>query len=467
MSYSSSTKSHIDMSQAWEQWGGNLVEISPGREPRPKPKLVALFRGIAGYMIALLEPTQSCVVTLDKLIQFYKMFSVAEDLDWRKFFHARSPKVLSDLFCALNVEHHLVSPSNANQPPSIPGLTPRGFDVWMFTQLMAAPSREHQRITKILDRWTIFEQGVEMPRLIPRECFPQGKDMAIYQGWWQAVREDFPEDSADSDDERKLPLGLPEPEKRRRGYSRSGDLSPEAGPDEETSKESPTSAPSQAGRRKTGRHYTVPISHEFLASDEKESPSVERYRQTYASSTNPSWKDEVRREEVNPRPILGEEPVQRPPTRAQSTRAPKPPKEAQTSTRKNVKRGRSVHRKRDESPESEDDYDDPKYDGYGKRYEADGLYDDPSPPSQTTTPYHPSSSHHEPPHHRHSRGLSRPPPAAGKSEKDIKEYTYQDQYEKEKDYSQPAGGAGRRQHRGSDAYGNRKNGKWRYDHQDK
>jgi hypothetical protein len=53
------------MSQAWEQWGGNLVEISPGREPRPKPKLVALFRGIAGYMVSwgfqkILLPVLTC-----------------------------------------------------------------------------------------------------------------------------------------------------------------------------------------------------------------------------------------------------------------------------------------------------------------------------------------------------------------------------------------------------------------------
>ena len=41
-----------DMARAWEQWGGPLVEVAPGREPRPKPKLVALFRGIAAYMVS-------------------------------------------------------------------------------------------------------------------------------------------------------------------------------------------------------------------------------------------------------------------------------------------------------------------------------------------------------------------------------------------------------------------------------
>jgi len=50
MSFGSS-KSH-DMAHAWELWGGPLVEVAPGREPRPKPKLVALFRGIAAYMVS-------------------------------------------------------------------------------------------------------------------------------------------------------------------------------------------------------------------------------------------------------------------------------------------------------------------------------------------------------------------------------------------------------------------------------
>jgi len=45
-----SGKSH-DLHQAYDQWGGKLVEISQGREPRPKPKLIALFRGIAAYMV--------------------------------------------------------------------------------------------------------------------------------------------------------------------------------------------------------------------------------------------------------------------------------------------------------------------------------------------------------------------------------------------------------------------------------
>jgi hypothetical protein len=47
---------HAEMAQAWELWGGALVEIAAGREPRPKPRLVSLFRGIAGYMVGFSAP---------------------------------------------------------------------------------------------------------------------------------------------------------------------------------------------------------------------------------------------------------------------------------------------------------------------------------------------------------------------------------------------------------------------------
>jgi hypothetical protein len=412
------------------------------------------------------------------------------------FFNARPPKVLSELFCALNVEHHLV-PLKPNQPPTLPGLTPRGFEVWMFTQLMVSPHREWVRLSKILDQWTIFDQGIEMPKLIPRECFPQVEDRAIYQGWWQAVREDFPpEDSVGSDDEHKVPLGLPAPEKlRRRGYSiRGGDLPHETAPTEDDSKDSPPPAPPSITRKRTSRPYSVskpypptsvvPDPHEFLTPEEKGSSPDQRFGHPYGggdAAPAPSWREDSRREDINPRPTLGEEPAARPPTRSRSVK----PKGSSatikdTNARRTTKRGRSAHRRRGESPDrySDDDYDEGKYDGYGKRYDGDGLYEslhiigygatkkqqetntwalsryeDPSPPTRATTPHHPSY---------HPREPSRGPPLR-KAEKDIREYTYQDQYEK--DYMAPTiSASGRRTHRGSDAHlhHSSKKGPWRY-----
>lgn len=455
MSFGSS-KSH-DMAHAWEQWGGPLVEVAPGREPRPKPKLVALFRGIAAYMIALLEPTHSCVVTLGKLIQFYNTFAVGEGeaTDWQRFFNLRSPKVLSELFCALNVEHHLV-PTKPNQTPTLPGLTPRGFEVWMFTQLMTAPHREWHRISKILDQWTIFDQGAEMPRVIPRECFPQTEDRAIYQGWWQAVRDDYPEETPESDDERKVPLGLPEPEKtRRRAYSVRGDGPSDTPPEDSGSKDPPSPAPPSLTRKRTSRPYSttnvVPDPQDFLTSEEKDNSPVERFRSPYspAPPAPPPWREDSRREEVNPRPTLGEEPP-RPPTRSRSIK-PKGGSTKDSASRHAAKRGRSVRRRRDDSP---DRYSDDEYDGYGRKYEGDGLYEDPSPPTRATTPHH--TAHHP-------REPSRGPPASRKAEKDIRDYTYQEQYEK--DWVPPPASAGRRPHRASDAHlhhASRKSGQWRY-----
>lgn len=490
ISYASS-KSH-DMAHAWEQWGGQLVEVAPGREPRPKPKLVSLFKGIAGYMIALLEPTNSCVVTLDKLMQFYMTFPAGPEEEkhdqdyWLRFFNTRNPRVLSELFCALNVEHHLV-PTKTSLVPTVPGLTPRGFEVWMFTQLMTAPHREWIRLSKVLDQWTLFDQGrVEMPKLIPRECFPPTEDRQIFTGWWQAVQEDFPaDDSVASDDEHKVPLGLPAPEKpapgRRRRYSiRDGDIAHEAPATEDDPKDSPPAATPSLTRKRTNRPYSVskpypptsavPDPHEFLTPEEKSgSPEQPRFPHPYGDPATPapapSWREDGRREEINPRPTLGEEPP-RPPNRSRSVK-PKGPSTTTTTTKEptgssrrpatatTTKRGRSTHRRRGESPErysDEEDYDQGKYDSYSKRYEGDGLYEDPSPPTRTTTPHHPSYHTHREP----SRG-----PSSRKADKDIRDYTYQEQYEK--DYA-PTVSATSRRHRGSDAHlpSSSRKGQWRY-----
>jgi hypothetical protein len=364
---------------------------------------------------------------------------------------------------------------------------------------MAAPEREWLRISRILEHWTIFDQGHEMPKLIPRKCFPQTEDRAIHQGWWQAVREDYPEDSFDSDEERKVPLSLPEPG-RRRGYSiRGGDL-PHAHEsiNEDDSKDSPPPAPPSLTRQRTSRPYStkeIPDPREFLTPDEKESSPTERFRQPYGSTApNPQWKEDVRRDDINPRPTLGEEPV-RLPTRSRSVKASKTPvsKEPLSSSRRAMKRGRSAHRKREESPDarynSDDEYDEAKYDGYGKRYEGDGLYESlhvigygaalsRAPKTLAAANSWALSRYEEPPlsssHHYHharepSRGppKSRAPPPPPPLEKDIREYTYQDQYEREKEYVPPTVNAGgRRLHRerGGDPHGggrDRKSGPWR------
>jgi len=354
----------------------------------------------------------------------------------------------------------------------------------MFTQLMTAPHREWHRISKILDQWTIFDQGAEMPRVIPRECFPQTEDRAIYQGWWQAVRDDYPEETPESDDERKVPLGLPEPEKsRRRGYSVRGDGPSDTPPEDSGSKDPPSPAPPSLTRKRTSRPYSttnvVPDPQDFLTSEEKDNSPVERFRSPYSPvpPAPPPWREDPRREEVNPRPTLGEEPP-RPPTRSRSIK-PKGGSTKDSASRHAAKRGRSVRRRRDDSPER---YSDDEYDGYGRKYEGDGLYEslhligygtpiekkdeetnmwalsryeDPSPPTRATTPHH--TAHHP-------REPSRGPPASRKAEKNIRDYTYQEQYEK--DYvAPPTGSTARRPHRASDAHlhhASRKSGQWRY-----
>ncbi|KAI5799906.1 hypothetical protein EDC01DRAFT_524299 [Geopyxis carbonaria] len=478
---SASTQSGRQSVQALMQpWDGLLVSAPPGHEPKPKPKLKALFRGIAQYMIMDLEPKESVVVTVGKLLQFYQVFNMGpeEEIKWKAFVNYRSYGQLSATLCGLNVDHHLVPPS-PGATPAIPGLTPNGFETWMFTQLMTAPDREARRLQKVIDRWPIFDfQAREfLPKILPRECFPPQKDPKIHAGWWTTVSEDYPQDIDPESEEDKphVPLSLPEPPmtkpRRPRNYSLRGGKhhadrdsdEPEpaaAPPPPPPAVEAPPPAPKR-GRAPYGSTGVDP--RDYLTSEEKDisaPPGAERYARPYGTTGNPSW-----REDPNPRPTLGEEPVPRPPTRSRSTRAPGAPAgAAKPSTRKSTKRGRSVRpARRDPSPSRRYNSDDDDDDDYGPRYEADGLYappppprpraitngapehryDDRSPPTRATTPHH----------YRSAREPSRPPgprgaPTPAPPEKaDIREYTYQDQYER--DYARrhgPGGGSRRSGH---------------------
>lgn len=201
-------------------------------------------------------------------------------------------------------------------------------------------------------------------------------------------------------------------------------------------------------RKRTSRPYgmtNIPVD-EFTPPEKPpvESPTTERYRAPYAAAANPGW-----REELNPRPTLGEDgPSGHPPTRSRSTKGLRTSSSAAPPPK--PRRGRSIRpsrRDRDYSPQGRyysDEEDDIRLDPYARpgRYEgelwdpysddslcdcADCLrYDDPSPPPLRATT--PRGSRY------HAREPSRGPPTRGRdrpTKEDLSAYSYQDQYERE------------------------------------
>lgn len=249
------------------------------------------------------------MVTEEKLRNFYTIFSIADEpQDWKAFFQTRQYDTVSRLFANLRCEHHLV-PIVPHEVPTQPGLTPKGFETWMFTQLMVSPHVETQRLQKILDKWPIydFKTDQRFPKYLPRECLPPRRDDIMYRAWCE-LKNAFPPDQPtdpDSDDDAHSPTYNP-------SYLRGGHISPAASAPEDEDDE--LILPHRKRISQTAQSL-VPKPTDFLTKQELGSdnevtspPIEERSRHPYNSSASATsnW-----REDLNPRPTLGEEPTRR------------------------------------------------------------------------------------------------------------------------------------------------------------
>ncbi|KAK4077806.1 uncharacterized protein Triagg1_3500 [Trichoderma aggressivum f. europaeum] len=151
----------------------------------PTPALGRFLRGLANHIIAEYSPTDSLVITPDKLLKFYSRYKLDNEFfPFQRVFDTRYHKSLrgiSFLFSDLRCEHHLVQPS-IDSKPSIPALTPAGFEDWMTLMVRAFPDREAKRLDLVLadmplladDRHARLPPAQRLlPRELPRELFPE------------------------------------------------------------------------------------------------------------------------------------------------------------------------------------------------------------------------------------------------------------------------------------------------------
>lgn len=198
-------------------------------------------------------------------------------------------------------------PPASDQKPCIPALTPRGFETWMFTQLMSDPSREAARLQKIVSTWAVQDtkENRRYPKLIPRRCFPEKEDTIIRDGWWRVWEEFPPHFDEESEGET---LALPAPGDRPYGPPRNQMTPPEGAeppfiPPAHSRKKGPMSMP-----------YPDDEEEERHRKGGKSKTPLERPRKSYASESggNSGW-----REELSSRPTLGDDDM-KPPTRGQA-----------------------------------------------------------------------------------------------------------------------------------------------------
>ncbi|KAL3449738.1 hypothetical protein BJX65DRAFT_271757 [Aspergillus insuetus] len=143
-------------------------------EGKPTERLGQFLRGVAMHLIEDYPPENTLVVLPDKLQKFYADTNIPSDpYPWQDIFDDRTSSI-SRLFREVEAEHHLVQ-LKLNERPDIPGLTPRGFEVWATLMIRAHPDKEYERFQKAVLNMPINNpdnRKERFPKEIPRQLFP-------------------------------------------------------------------------------------------------------------------------------------------------------------------------------------------------------------------------------------------------------------------------------------------------------
>ncbi|KAL4879129.1 hypothetical protein BJY04DRAFT_103204 [Aspergillus karnatakaensis] len=150
-------------------------------EGKPTERLGQLLRGVATHLIENYPPSNTLVVVPEKLQKFYADTEVSSDpYPWQDIFDDRTSSI-SRLFREIEAEHHLVQ-AKLNERPDIPGLTPKGFEIWATMMIQAHPEKEYERLQKAVLNMPISNpdnRKERFPKEIPRRLFPETPNLRL------------------------------------------------------------------------------------------------------------------------------------------------------------------------------------------------------------------------------------------------------------------------------------------------
>ncbi|KAF7539117.1 hypothetical protein G7Z17_g12496 [Cylindrodendrum hubeiense] len=157
----------------------------------PTARLGQFLRGIANFLIAEYSPTNSLVVTPDKLHAFYSRYKLdSESLPFQHMFDSRHRKDFAGLewlYQDLHCSYHLVQ-SRPNSTPRIPALTPSGFENWMVRLIQAFPEQEARRLSYIVAELPIAADGPlqdgkaeRLPKQLSRHLLPASRHREVHE----------------------------------------------------------------------------------------------------------------------------------------------------------------------------------------------------------------------------------------------------------------------------------------------
>lgn len=159
----------------------------------PTARLGQFLRGIAIHLIEDYEPKSSLVVTPAKMVQFFSETKQPDEFyPFSDIFGGKCTNVsISRMYQTLRCQHHLVQRNgNDHGEPSIPGLTPRGFESWMTLLIQAHPDKEFDRLAHAVLNMPISnadDPTERFPKQLSRRLLPEYENRSSQQKVYSAI----------------------------------------------------------------------------------------------------------------------------------------------------------------------------------------------------------------------------------------------------------------------------------------
>ena len=151
----------------------------------PTMRLGQFLRGLALHLIDDYEPRGTLVVTPAKMLRFFNKTKMPDEhYPWDTIFGGRlSSQSLSKMYQKLLCQHHLVQ-VQYHEVPSVPGLTPSGFEQLMTCLIQAHPDTEFERLANAVMNMPISNadnKSERFPKELSRRLLPAQPNLMAEQ----------------------------------------------------------------------------------------------------------------------------------------------------------------------------------------------------------------------------------------------------------------------------------------------
>jgi len=167
--------------EAYNYWGYLFKEDKCGM-----PLLDRLLKGIAEVISKRFEPSECADLMPSQLAAWYR--DVGGDYD--VLFTETPSTSIAFIYRSLGAFHSLqpAPGDDGYASPTVPALKKQGFVTWQTIQLLLGPEEHVPFLQRAVDKYDVVdaETGAVFPKILPKECFPDGPDDAM-EAWYQGV----------------------------------------------------------------------------------------------------------------------------------------------------------------------------------------------------------------------------------------------------------------------------------------